>query len=226
MSRAAYRLAGNWTSALRAAGRDAREHREPKRWALERVAEWVRTAHAAGRDIRSSRAPAGALDRVAAQLGCTWIDFVESLGIPYPGRRKRRDWSDDAVLRAIRSRHRRGLPLNPESVVRDLGQGLGKQARMRFGSWEAAVRAAGIDPRGCGLLRRWSREIVVAAIRARSREGRSLRRADAYAEDPRLVKAAQRQFPSSWRRALEAAGLGAPTARGARTGRSRRRRIG
>lgn len=61
-----------------------------------------------------------------------------------------------------------------------------------------------------------------AVIRARAREGKSLRRVDVAAEDPNLVKAAQRKFPSSWNRAVREAGLGGKLTRSV-GGRVRRR---
>jgi len=215
---AAYRLVGNWAAAIRTAGLDVRDHREPKRWSLDRVEAWVRETHAAGGDIRSVAAPAGARGRVAKETDLTWSEFVESLEIPYPGQKKRLDWTDNVVLTEIRKRRRRGLALHAEGVVQDVGQALLKQARQRFGSWDDALREAGLDPVRIRRSGVWTRERVISAIRARAEAGKSLLRKDVVAEDPRLVKAAAREFPYSWGRAVEAAGVG----RG-RPGRGQRR---
>lgn len=204
---AAIRLLGNWTEAIRAAGLEVRVHREPKRWAMDRVVAWVKATHAAGGDIRSIAAPAGAQDRVRSEMGLTWRAFVESIGIPYPGPRKRLDWSDKGVLGEIRRRRRQGLPLNAEAVVRDVGQSLVQQARKRLGGWDEALKAAGVDPAAVRLSRTWTKADVIAGIKKRKAAGRSMAFKTARVEEPRLVKAAQRLFPSSWGKALAAAGL-------------------
>ena len=214
--RAAVRLVGNWTEAIRLAGLDVRDHREPKRWSLERVEAWVLETHASGGDIRSIAAPSGAQARVNQETDYTWSEFVESLGIPYPGQKKRLDWSDDAVLREIRRRRRLGLPLNAEAVVCDVGQALVHQARKRFGSWDEALREAGLEPDRIRKWQVWTHERVIAAIRERAKAGKSLRRKDVFAEDPKLVKAAARKFPYSWERAVAAAGRARPRRRGRR----------
>ena len=212
LHRAAIRLVGNWTEATRAAGLDPREHREPKKWCMEHVTAWVRETHAAGGDLRSIAAPAGAQARVTKEAGCTWSEFVESLGIQYPGRKKRLDWTRAAVLAEIRKLRRRGLPLNDRAVKRQC-PGLVQQGRQRFGSWDAALRAAGLDPKRIRLKRRWTRADVLAAIRARKKARKSLRSRDAVADDPRLVKAARRRFPGGWAGALAAAGVARPRGR-------------
>lgn len=220
---AAYKRIGNWGLALEKAGLQEPMHREPKRWELDRVRSWVLDAHARGRDLRSIAAPPGAIQRVAREGLGPWTRYVESLGIPYPGQRKRMDWTDAAVLAEIRKRKRAGLGLSRTDVVDDVGQALTHQARNRFGSWDAALEAAGIDPLEVRRSRAWTAHDVLTAIRERERKKQSLRRVDVRAEDPRLVKAAVKHFPSSWNRAVEAA-LGGRSHAGARPARPRRHR--
>ena len=54
----------------------------------------------------------------------------------------------DSVIEAIRNLRQQGLSLNYGSVFHDLktGRTLIKKARKWFGSWDGALRAAGIDP--------------------------------------------------------------------------------
>jgi len=72
-----------------------------------------------------------------------WTDFVESLGIPYPGIKKRRDWTRAALLSEIQRWQAEGNPLNYRAV-KNTYQALIHQARKYFGSWDAARAAAGV----------------------------------------------------------------------------------
>lgn len=203
---AALNRVGSWGAALRLAGLDPREHRQTRRWNVEIGRAWVRATHRAGRPIISRYAPSALVAVIRRRTGLTWAEFVESIGIEYPGGHKRYDWTNAAVVAAIRDRRRRGLPLNRQAVRRD-GQAVTHQARLRFGSWDAALRAAGVDPADVRKNRTWTRSEVLSAIRRRHASNRAMHRVAAYADEPRLVKAAQRMFPYSWRRALEAAGI-------------------
>ena len=114
-------------------------------------------------------------------------------GVPV---RPPRRWSRESVLAAIRSRHERGLPLI--GVWRD-DKGLEVAARNHFGTWENAVRAAGLPTK-----MRWTKEHVIEAIQRRREQGLPLdnmRRRDGV-----LYRAARKQW-GSWSRALQAAGV-------------------
>jgi len=203
---AAIRILGNWSAALRAAGFDPAENREPTKWELARAEAWVRKAHAKGRSILASRVPSGLVGGVARKTGMAWVEFVESLGIPYTGQRKRLDWSDAVVVAEIRDRRRRGLALSNRAVRVDR-EALVQQACKRFGSWDAALRAAGVDPATVRLARRWTPESVLAAIRELHASGQPLDRRSVAARDSGLVQAAQNRFGDRWERAVEAAGF-------------------
>lgn len=209
---AACRIVGSWSAAVRLAGLDSLEHRERKKWTVDAARSWTRTRHKAGKSIRAQDGPLAMVRVVRRETGLTWARYVESIGIRYPGGHKRYDWTDAGVLAEIRERQRRKLPLNLDATRRD-GQALTHQAMSRFGSWDAALRAAGIAPESVRRHRMWSRQDVLTAVRARHAARRPMRRTAAYADEPRLVKAAQRLFPFSWSRALAAAGLDPSLAR-------------
>lgn len=215
------RICGNWGAALRAAGLDAQDHKKPRKWGLRQARDWVAARVKAGLPITTRHVPIGLLNRVRRDTSRGWIAFVESLGIPYPGVRKRWDWTDAGVLAGIRARRRHGLPLNWKAVAAD-GQGLTHQARQRFGSWDAALRRAHINPDEVRRCRHWTRDDVLRAIRKRHDARRPMGRAATKADDHRLVKAAQTLFPYSWARALAAAGLDPALARAPRKAQGKR----
>lgn len=207
--RAAFRAAGSWGAALRMAGLDPKRYREPPKWTLAIARSWLRDRVREGRSFETKEVPPGLVSRIRRETGLNWPSFVESLGSRYAGLRHRTDWTDAAVIDEIRERRRKGLPLNIDAA-RANGQALTHQARNRFGSWTAALRAAGVAPKP--LHRRWTRRDVTTAIRARQDAGQRIDRAGAIVDDHRLVRAGERMF-RSWGRALGAAGLDPSQAR-------------
>jgi hypothetical protein len=138
------RFERSWGKALRAAGLDPDEHRMPRgRWTRPKAEDWVRRRVAKGRPILARDAPRDLLNFVRGRLGETWTGFVESLGIPYPGIKRRRDWTEAKLLSEIRRWKREGHPLRYKRVQESY-QALLHQARKFFGSWEGARAAAGV----------------------------------------------------------------------------------
>lgn len=81
-------------------------------------------------------------------------------------------------------------------------------ARKHFGCLRAALDAAGLPYRQKSpSCRKWSQELVIAAIRRRHRETNRL--GSTHREDPALYAAAKSLF-SSWTAALAAAGFPKP----------------
>jgi hypothetical protein len=209
---AAIRRHGGWEAALRAAGLDPKVHRMVRKWSLPKAREWVLGRHAKGLPITAGHVPTGLHGRVCHAIKGGWTSFVESLGIRYPGVKKRR-WTDADVLAEIRSLRRRGRPLNARAV-RDAGGGaLEDQARKRFGSWDRALLAAGVDPGKTRLAAQWSRARVLETIRARHAAGKTLERPRVREQDKGLLRAAEKYFGGGWPEALRAARLG-PRRRG------------
>jgi hypothetical protein len=214
---------GAWSRAIEAAGLDPADHVDARFWTVDKAAAWVRERHAASDSFRTRDTPGGLMSFVARETGQTWVEFVESLGIAYPTYSRREPWTDAEVLTKIRARRRRGAPLNSGAVTSDGDAALARQASERFGSWDAALKAAGVDPARVRLKRPWTREDVLDAIRGRQGRGLSLRRKDVLADDGRIVVAAEKLFPKPlpWVRALRAAGLDRETSRDS-VGRKRR----
>lgn len=204
--RAAMRRWRNWAATLRACGLDPQEHRMPRRWTHARAGAWVLARRAAGRPIATRHVPAGLLGYACRKAG-GWIAFVESLGIPYPGVKKR-SWTDAMVLAELRRLQRAGHPLNMQAVVESQGQALKHQAETRFGSWDGALRAAGIDPLKVRRSGGWTRADVLRTVRARIVAGRTLSRPRVREQDRRLLRAAETHFRGGWPTAVAAARRG------------------
>ena len=110
--------------------------------------------------------------------------------------RPRRTWTKDLVLDAIRRSYAQGTLRTRWREERSLI----RAAVERFGSWQAAIEAAGLPK----YVRSWIKRSTIEAIRALQREGVPLDRI--WKEDPTLYHTAKRYF-GTWRNALLAAGL-------------------
>jgi hypothetical protein len=141
---AASRHLGSWGKALREAGFDPKEHRKLRtRWTREKAADWVWKRLRGGPSILARDVPPDLLCFVWKNPKIGWTDFVESLGVPYPGIKKRRDWTKAKVLSEIRRWDTEGHPLNHRAVA-DTYAALVHQARKFFGSWARARAKAGV----------------------------------------------------------------------------------
>jgi len=162
---AAARPFGSWGRALKPAGLDPTDHREPHKWSLVRARTWIEERLAAARPITHTHVPLGLVGCVAREARTGWGGFVEFTGRAYPGP-IRHGWSRAIVLDHIRDRRRGGLPLSHKAPLDDDGRLL-HQAQQRFVAWDRALLAAGIDPATVRLVRRCSKESLLAEVHAR-----------------------------------------------------------
>ncbi len=127
-----------------------------------------------------------------------------------------RHWTRDSILAAIGRESRARRDLSVTGIAKRDG-GLYLAALSRFRAWPQALRAAGLDP---ALIQRkaspmpWTRERVLAMIRARKRRALPLNHAAVDDVCTSLTEAARRFF-GTWNRALQAAGVD-PARAGAR----------
>src|SRR5690606_14807227 len=89
----------------------------------------------------------------------------------------RRKWSKEAVIEEIRRRHSAGLSLGYNDTVAD-DEALVGAARRWFGSWYAAVEAAGFDSEEYKNKRepkmRWDKATLLAEIKRYAEQGGNL----------------------------------------------------
>jgi hypothetical protein len=119
-----------------------------------------------------------------------------------------RIWTRDAITAAIRAEAAAGHDLS-YSRTEDRVPSLLRAAERTFGSWGAAVEAAGFDYTTIRRYRKWTREKVIARILEWHAKGADLSWRSVSEElDPSLAAATLHagRFPS-WNDALLAAGL-------------------
>lgn len=200
----------SWGRALRAAGLDPSVYRLPKKWSLAKARDWVRTRQAQELPITAVHVPHGLYGHVVRKTGAGWAAFVESLGITYPEKKVWTRWSKESVIAAIREHRRRGQPLYARAMLTTGARGLFLAAYKRFGSWDAALAAAGIDASTIRKRRTWSHESVIAAVRKTFRGRPPVSRTAACAKDSGLVQVVEARFGGRWRAALPRMGFAVP----------------
>ena len=132
-----------------------------------------------------------------------WSEALRAARIDPSGWYKRAPtWTKESIIRTIQCVHDAGDPLNHAAMCRNSVT----QAAIRlFGSWDAALRAAGLTPDTIRLRRRpWQPDEVVQEIRRKAEAGEPLH---ACGVSPCTLYSKGRAFFGSWDAALSAAGL-------------------
>ncbi len=120
---------------------------------------------------------------------------------------KRYRWSRERIVEEIRKLHEQGIPLNIASA-RCFFPSLVATAcsKKYFGSWQAAVEAAGFNYEEIIRVKRWSKEEVLEEILKLHRSGSNLLPSGVAQVYPTLLMAAKKFF-GGWREAVIAAGI-------------------
>lgn len=142
---------GTWKRAVERAGFCYDTVSRYQKWTRERVVDAIRAHHRAGHDL-SWRAVSTRVDPPLAAAAlrpnsgfATWHDAVLAAGLDPERLSRYRHWTPKRVVSEIRQLARRGGGLSSKGV-RMQHAALYCAARRRFGSWDAALVAAGFDP--------------------------------------------------------------------------------
>ncbi len=120
---------------------------------------------------------------------------------------KRYRWSLERIVEEIRKLNEQGIPLHMASVRRVFPSLVATAcSRKYFGSWRAAVEAAGFNYDEILQVKRWSKERVLEEIRQLYEKGEDLR-PSAVARLCQTLLMAARKFFGGWREAVIAAGI-------------------
>ena len=123
---------------------------------------------------------------------------VERAGIDYAEVVRRPRWTKAGIIKLLKEGKRAGHELHWSSVTKrrdELGKAAFASLQPRlFGSWDRALHAAGLDADEVNRYRKWSKEAIVADLKARSREGQPLNSGAIQRDDPGLHAAAVRHF--------------------------------
>jgi hypothetical protein len=188
--RSARRWFGSMTAAVRASGL---ELRASHRWSKQRIVQAMQRRHSEGAALCRTWREDRPLFRAAVNWFGGWQQAMRAAGFE-PIRRQR--WTRQGVVERIQAWHQRTL----DTSLSTSDPNLAAAARSLFGTLDAALKAADIEPRS----RLWTDERVIASIQERYIHGQP--KHIQGLGDIRLANAAKRRF-GSWANAVQAAGL-------------------
>lgn len=206
---------GSWRNAIVAAGFDPKQVcRRKRKWTRERVLDRIRELHAAGEDLSHSSAKRNHQYLVVVAINSrffgSWREAVEAAGINYEDVSKHEYWSKDRVSERIRELHAEGESLSHEDAKRNHGALVSAASSPRyFGSWGAAIRAAGLNYDEIRKINRWTQDKIIKTILQLHAEGKSVNNSSMRRMGYRgMMEAASRpENFGSWADAVKAAGL-------------------
>ncbi len=212
---------GSWRDAIRAAGLDPKEVCKRKRkWTKERIVQEIRRLHRQGEDLSHSAAKRNhqylVVVAVDERMFGTWREAIEAATLDYEEISKHRFWSNSRIIDAIRGLHDSGEDLSHEAAKNNYGALVSAASSKRyFGSWKAAIEAAGIDYADIRKINRWTEEKIIDTIRSLHAEGKSVNNSNMRRMGYRgMMEAASRESNfGSWANAVKAAGLDYDTIR-------------
>jgi hypothetical protein len=207
---------GGWYSALKAADIEPDEYRLKKPdgyWTKDKILGEIRKRHASRKEIGQ---PAVKLDNpsllsaAALEFG-SWYAALDAAGIPSMNHRKLKPmgyWTKEKIVHEIQSMHRQGLSFQHGAARKEIGP-LEAAAQKMFGSWYAAVEAAGFNVEGIRKFRPvgyWSRDEVTKEIFRLRELNEDLSLVSIRETNGALYNGARRAF-GSWKRAVESTGF-------------------
>lgn len=198
---------GSWRAALEACGIDADQVRRVKPWTEERLRKTILERSARGEPLNSEAVTRvnGAIVAAGRRFFGSWEAAILTCGLDYDAIRRLRPWTRRRARSMILLRKAKGLPLNAVAVQKEQNL-LYAMAVKVYVSWDAALKASGVEPESVHVLRQWTEGRIRTAIMERSTSGKSLRRADVLREDSGLMFAAVRRY-GQWNKAVESCGL-------------------
>lgn len=181
-----------------------------RKWSRENIGLEILRLHQIGADLNYAAIAQEqvALLRAATRYFGSWRGAVEYAGLNYDDIRRYKTWNRDRIIERIQELNEKGEDLSWRHVSTKVDPQLAAAAtkKKHFGSWRAAVAAAGLD---YGLIRRyreWDKETILGHLRDLHEKGIDLNAKSMEEYDITLITAARRRF-DSWDTALTAAGL-------------------
>ena len=181
-----------------------------RKWSKDTIAHQIVTMFEDGINLNYAQIAHDqvALLRAATRYFGSWRAAIEYAGLNYDDIRRYKSWTQPRILERIRELHALGEDLSWRHVSTVVDPQLAAAAtkRKHFGSWKAAVSAAGLDYGSIRRYREWDADTITSRVNELHALGIDLNAKSMEEYDITLITAARRRF-DSWDKALTAAGL-------------------
>jgi len=192
------------------------------KWTKEKIIATIRELYEQGVDL----SPTGIQKTHSALFSSArskthfsnWRSAIAAAGLDYEEIKRGGDvWRPEDIIQGIRQGYEAGEDLLGAGFKeRNKKLYLAACTKRYFGSWKAAIQAAGLDYKEIRSRRFWNKDRIVQRILELYEQGEKLVWSNIDRTHPDLYRAARRKENfGSWRHALAAAGLSYPEARSA-----------
>jgi hypothetical protein len=141
------RYVGSWEEAVNLAGYDYSRIRRKNFWNRKRIIDRIRELHKAKAALHVSAAERqyGGLVGAATVYFGSWRQAITAAGYDYLQIKRQKEWSKPAIVKEIKRMKREGVNLSTTIPIRAKYRILHAAAIRYFGSWAAAMKAAGLE---------------------------------------------------------------------------------
>jgi hypothetical protein len=175
VSAAAYHF-GSYRAAVEKAGIDYADVVRRPRWTKQHIIKLIKQAKREGDDLhwsavtkRGDELGRAAFASLQKRLFGSWDRALHGAGLDADEISQYRKWDKNGIVFELKGRFREKEPLNSGAVQKE-DPGLHAAAVRHFGSYDAALRAAKVDPAKIRRRQRWSKEEVNKQLKAFSRK--------------------------------------------------------
>jgi len=211
VSAAAYHF-GSYRKAVEKAGVDYAEVTRRPRWTRQKIIVLIKAARRQEDDLhwsavtrRRDELGRAAFASLQPRLFGSWDRALTAAGLDADQVNRYRKWDRENILFELKARQKSHEPLNSGAIQRE-DPGLHAASVRHFGSYDAALKAAKIDPVKVRERKRWDKAEVLKSIKAAKRAGKKLSDSSIRKEEPALYGASVRLF-GSFTSARSAAGI-------------------
>ncbi len=204
---AGIRYYGTWQSAVQESGLSYSEVRKYQEWSRETIIATIRELKSKGNEL-SFRSMMGSPHQAMVYAAIrpnhfgSWKAALEASGINSQEVYRYRSWDKETIIHEIKTLQEQGADLSSKAMDQH-SNSLIATARRRFGSWEEALKKAGIDYSKIRKRKQWTKEMVEKAIHKLQKQGKPLTSTFVRKNHPALFAAAcKKRFFGSWSNAI------------------------
>lgn len=201
VSAAAYHF-GSYRKACEKAGIDYAEITRRPRWTKPRIIRLLKAAYRKNEDLNWSAITArkdelgrAAFAALQPRLFGSWDRALHAAGLDAGEIARYRTWDKPSIVSELKELHADSSELN-SGFLQQSDPGLHAAAVRHFGNYDAALKAAGIEPLSVRRRRSWTKDDVLKALKARKKSKLHLSDSAVRKDNAALYGAALRLFGS------------------------------